>query len=219
MNMENELRGYIESQFAGSQPSRANIELKEELYQNLLERYRDIINEGKDPQSAYNIAVASMGSITPLITGPSPMEQAAVQAARKRSAVLVAISIMLYILCPVPLIVFATMGQPIIGLTLLFVFVAVATGVIIFNNMTKSSAVSGGGSDTTVEEFRTWQNQNNESRRMYKAISQCLWSLTVVIYLAVSFLTTAWHITWIIFLISAAIDGIVKAMFELRKQG
>ena len=44
-----------------------------------------------------------------------------------------------------------------------------------------------------------------------------MWSIIVVIYFIISFMTMAWHITWIIFLIGSAIQGIIHAIFELRK--
>jgi hypothetical protein len=214
--MENALRNYIEEQFAGSPPSRANAELKEELYQNLIERYRDLINEGKETQAAYNIAVASLGNISPLISGPSEAQLEAVQAHRRRSAIITAIAVMLFILCPVPLIVLGAAGMEILGLTLLFVFVALGTGLLIFNGMSKNETADT-ENDTTLGEFRTWQQENSESRRKMKALSQALWGLTTVIYLAVSFLSGAWHITWIIFLIAGALEAVLKAVLELRK--
>ena len=43
-----------------------------------------------------------------------------------------------------------------------------------------------------------------------------MWALTVVIYMLISFGTQAWHITWVIFPLSAAIQNIVKACFDLK---
>ena len=42
--------------------------------------------------------------------------------------------------------------------------------------------------------------------------------IVVVVYLLISFWTMHWGITWIIFLIAAAIDNIIKAIFELTKK-
>ena len=52
---------------------------------------------------------------------------------------------------------------------------------------------------------------------VYKAISGALWVLTFVVYFLASFETGAWHMTWLLFLISTAIDNIIKAIFDLRR--
>jgi hypothetical protein len=42
--------------------------------------------------------------------------------------------------------------------------------------------------------------------------------VVVVLYLAVSFLTGAWGISWLIFLIGAALDQILRAIFDLMEE-
>ena len=43
-----------------------------------------------------------------------------------------------------------------------------------------------------------------------------MWSLIVALYLIISFLTGAWHITWIIFLIGGAVDSLLKAVLDYK---
>ena len=52
---------------------------------------------------------------------------------------------------------------------------------------------------------------------VYKAISGALFVLVLCGYLLVSFATGAWHITWLIFLMYAALDNVIKAIFDLRR--
>ena len=73
--------------------------------------------------------------------------------------------------------------------------------------------------DSIVEEFKEWKDQTDSDRRAMKALSSALWSIITVIYIIISFWTMAWHITWVIFLIGAAVEGILKAVFELKRQG
>jgi hypothetical protein len=62
-----------------------------------------------------------------------------------------------------------------------------------------------------------WDDEPKGSRgKVYKSISGALWSLTVVAYLAVSFLTQGWSFTWLIFLLAVAVDNIIKAIFDIR---
>lgn len=42
--------------------------------------------------------------------------------------------------------------------------------------------------------------------------------ITVIIYLAVSFLTNAWHITWIIWLVYGLAEEIIKLIFMLKEE-
>ena len=98
---------------------------------------------------------------------------------------------------------------------LMFILIGIATGLLIYNNMTKPYYQR--MDDSIVDEFREWQQQTDANKRAFRAISSALWALIVVIYILISFWTFAWHITWVIFLIGVAIEGIIKAIFELKR--
>ena len=51
----------------------------------------------------------------------------------------------------------------------------------------------------------------------YKAYKSLSGAVTLAVYLLLSFWSQAWHITWLVFPISAAIDGIVRAIFDLKE--
>ena len=65
--MEGNIRVYVEELFAGTTPSKRAVELKEEMIQNLTEKYNDLLSEGKPPEAAFNIAVAGIGDISYLL--------------------------------------------------------------------------------------------------------------------------------------------------------
>jgi len=71
--------------------------------------------------------------------------------------------------------------------------------------------------DTMVEEFKEWKQNNRQKDQAASAMIGALWLIGVCVYIAVSFMTGAWHITWIIFLITAAIASVIKGIFMLRK--
>ena len=133
-----------------------------------------------------------------------------IEQSRRRSALCVSIAVMLYILCVIPVIIWEEYG-----VIAMFVMVAIATGLLIYNNMTKLSYKK--SDDSEVEEFKEWQDQSSDQKKLYKAIKGAITSLVVVVYIVVSFTTHAWHITWVIFLIGAAIENVVKAIFELKQ--
>lgn len=237
--MEDKLRRYMDSLFEDAPNTKQAVELKEEILQNTLERYQDLLAEGKSQEAAFNIAVAGIGDVTELLqslknanTTASPNEAASnnsgyyngygqrysreeIEKSKNRSALLTSIAIMLYILCVVPCILLAgTSYGDTLAPCLMFLMIAVATGLLIYNGKTKIRYHK--TQDTMVEDFKEWQEAKSERTSLRKSLSSALWSLGVVVYLIVSFATGAWHITWVIFLILAAIDNIIKACFDLK---
>lgn len=57
---------------------------------------------------------------------------------------------------------------------------------------------------------------DSKTSRLRKEISDIMALLTVIIYLGISFVTGAWHITWFIWILYAIINEIIKLIFILR---
>ena len=222
--MEDNIRRYIDDLFAETTPTRKAIELKEEMIQNLTDKYNDLISEGKTNEAAYNITIAGIGDIRTLLADlenemneyePTKYE---IEASRQKSAMLTAIAVMMYILCVLPLIIMSMAGfryTAEIGIPVLFLMIAGATGLLIYNSMTKAKPVS--NPDTMVEEFREWQSDEKDRKTMRKAISSALWSITVAVYLIVSFMTFAWQVTWIIFILAGVVESLLNILYALKK--
>ena len=121
-----------------------------------------------------------------------------------------AIAVGLYILCPIPLILLSQIGLDTLGVCILLVIVAVAT-VMILLGAKKDEAEE----DEDEDEEKT--NLSSPSRKLRKSIDSLIGSVTLMVYLAVSFLTRAWGITWVIFLISGALKGLVNAILDLKE--
>ena len=216
--------------FADTMPTRKAVELKEEMIQNLEDKYSDLISEGKTEEAAYKIAIASIGNVSDLLKELDSDINAALwrrqedEAARRKSAMLTSIAVMIYILSVLPLIVLSLLGvgrlAPIIGVPILLVMVAAATGILIYNTMTKPQYEK--DSETLaeeMEEFEEWRAETRDSRRMRAAISSALWTVLVAIYFIISFTTEAWHMTWIIFIIGAAIESFIEIFTSIKKKG
>lgn len=219
--MEANIRNYVESLFVSAPPSRKAVELKEEMIQNLIEKYNDLLTEGKTPEAAYNIAIAGIGDVSGLLQdlerdGVSPE---VIAAHREKTALFTAIAVMMYIVSVVPLIALSVLVQTavatVIGLVFLFVLIAGATGLLIYNHMSKPKYVK--MEDTMVEEFRQWQNDNRDRKTLRNSITSAVWSLIVAIYFIVSFTTGAWHISWVIFIIGGAVQSIISIAFTVKK--
>ena len=209
--MNEKLRNYIDALFEKAPKTVRAVELKEEMFQNLTDKYNDLIAQGKSEEAAYNIAVASIGDVDSLIAGLSGERNVESEAGRKRSALLTAIAVALYITCAVPVILL----QNTLGVMFLFVFVAIATGLLIYNGVTREKYVK--TDDTMVEEFKAWKQNSRQKDQAANAVIGSLWLIAVCVYMLVSFATGAWHLTWIIFLITAAVASIIKGIFMLKK--
>lgn len=221
--MNEKLREYVDSLFEGVAVNKRTVELKEEMLQNLNEKYNDLIADGKNEDAAFNIAVASVGDISDLLheleKGAPTAADERMEAARRRSAKLVSVAVMLYILCCVPVIVLSEIRLPgggIIGIVAMFVMIAAATGLIIYNNMTKPRYVK--RDDTVVEEFKEWQQQKSDKNSLRKSVESAMWAIVVALYFIISFATGAWYVTWVIFLIGGAVEGIIRALFDVQKR-
>lgn len=222
--MEDRLRTYMDHLFSEVKPSRKSVELKEEILQNLTDKYNDLLAEGKTSEAAYNIAIASIGDTDELLGGlkndgmyPSVTSEE-MERGRRKSALFTAIAVAIYIISILPPIL---LGDTILGDTvapaMMFAMIALATGLIVYGHMSRPRYKK--ADDSIVEEFKEWQYQTDSDKRAYKAIISAMWSLITVVYFIVSFMTMAWYITWVIFLIGCAIQEIIKAVYELKRRG
>lgn len=221
--MEDKLRAYMDHLFRDVKPTRKTVELKEEILQNLVDKYHDLLKEGKTEEAAYNIAVATIGDMDELLAGlqnentdMQPVYDEKMDKWRRKSALRISVAVALYIMCLLPPILMSGSDyEDSIAPALMFSMIGVATAILIYNNLTKPYYHR--ADDSIVDEFREWQQQTDSARRAFRAISSALWALIVVIYILISFWTMAWHITWVIFLIGVAVEGILKAVFELKR--
>lgn len=215
--MDDKLRRYIEGLFKDVPQTKSMVELKEEMLQNLIEKYQDLMNEGKTEEAAFNIAVAGIGDINELVNDLEKEKRAEdYDNSRSKSAMFTAIAVMLYILSLVPIML--AMGSALTfaaGMVGFFFMIALATGTLIFNGMTKPKPYLNG--DTMVKEFREWQINRSKQRTTRISISVALWCVLIALYFIISFTTFSWHITWIIFIIGIAIEALINIYRASRK--
>ena len=60
--------------------------------------------------------------------------------------------------------------------------------------------------------------EEKHENKTYKQIESILSTITLIIYLSISFITMAWHITWFIWLIYALVMEIVKLILSLGEK-
>lgn len=211
------IRAYIERAFADAPRTRKSVELQEELISNMLEKFNDLLREGKTEEEAYNAVIAGMGDIEELVDGlrerqtlhhPTPEE-------RRRSALLVSIAVGLYILGPVALIGLSALRNPILGLCIMLTLVAAATGLLVYNAAVRPKYAR--EEETFVEEFKEWKSGREREKGIINSFSAAFSLIVVAIYLWVSFQYQIWSYSWIIFIVAAAIRNIAMAVYRMRE--
>ena len=206
--MREQLIKYVELLFAGNADAD---DMKQEILQNTLDKFDDYLGHGKSPEAAYRLAISGIGDISELLgqteevpASPAPTNTdyrgRPVKPMWKK--VLTAIAIGLYILCAVPLIILTELGYESLGVIAVISIAAVATVAIII--------ASGNDAESKQEK-----QAKEELPPVQKAIQSVIDVIGLVAYLLISFHTGAWHITWLIFPIIAAINGIIHAIFDL----
>lgn len=211
--MREQLTQYVNLLFAGA-PNCEDI--RQEILQNTLDRYDDLIDQGKAPEAAYRLAISGIGDIneilgtdtqpsdpTPFVAYLSPQPEAAELDKQRK---LRAVGIALYILSAIPLIILSDMGYDILGLSLTLIIVAAATYIMILIGK-KDDAGEEKGENTTV----------SPKSELKESIDKLIFAIGLVIYFIISFSTGAWYITWILFPIIGCTQGLVKAVLDLKE--
>lgn len=214
--MINKIKDYVNTAFENAPNTKGVNELKEEMICNLIEKYNDLVEGGKAEEEAYRDVIKSIGNIDKLVSdlrvseaSPIDMEE------KKKRAKITATAVALYILSPVMVIFFEeVVGQDTIGVIFMFITVAIATGLLVYNNSTKPK--SSLAEDDLVEEFMQWRNNKKRRNVLYSSLSGALWLITVALYMIISFATNKWEVTWVIFIIAAAVQCIFSGVIKLR---
>ena len=199
--MREQLITYVNLLFAGN-PEAADI--KQEILQNTLDRYDDLVAGGRNPEAAYSLAISGIGDLSELLRGnpaaaePVPTRPQETAEEKKKKKMMRADAVGLYLICPIPLFVI----QNEIGLCLLLLLVAAATVLIIFGSQSEKG-----------KEGEKLSPQAELKRSIHSAVS----TVGLIVYFIVSFLSGAWHLTWLFFLIVGAVNGLISAIMDLKE--
>lgn len=209
--MRDQLIQYVNLLFAASTGAE---EIRDEILQNTLDRYDDLIDQGKTPQAAYQLAISGIGDINELLSGsPAPVAVPVTERsddkeefARKMRA----LAIGLYIVSLAPTILLDTMVH-LSELGFIFTLMIVAAATVIMIIYSKKN----------VEEAPAYSHSRQEDSpksELKKSIRKLVSAVGLAVYLLVSYATGAWFITWLIFPITAAINGIINACIDLKEE-
>ena len=203
--MRDKLQQYVELLFAGA----ANCEdIQQEILLNTLDRYDDLIAEGKVPEAAYRLAIAGIGDINEILGANPPLPPLPAspqktanteQEAEKRKKKAIAVG--LYILSPIPLFFFCELEKSTLGLCGTLCLVAIATVLMVLSSSHKTD-------DHKAEEKVLTPSQQK---------CRIVWLCGTLLYLVLSFATQAWFITWLVFPICGVLIRLSAALKEYKE--
>ena len=205
--MREKLISYVNLLFAGTEGVE---DIQQEILQNTLDRFDDLVSRGSTPENAYRQAIAGIGDVNAILGGEQPpeaepdynplpeFEGTAPAVARMMRAV----AIFLYIVSPVPLILLDSIGWDDAGVCILLVIVAIATLLLLTFR------------DNKKDKKATQTSTSNSG--LEKSIKKLMRTVALVLFFLVSFATGAWVVTWLIFPIEKALEGVVCAALDLK---
>lgn len=198
---------------------RAN-DLKDEIISNAEDKYEDLLKQGKKEEEAFKTVIDEIGDVNELVeelNKNNPIHKEYVGEARKKTGLTVSICVGLYILSLIAVIVLDELSMPdFISASAFLALAGLSTCILIYHFMTRPKYTK--YEDTMVEEFKEWKGKKDKNKELKKAIDSIIWTLTVIIYLLVSFTFGIWYISWIIFLIATLIENIIHLLFKLGEE-
>lgn len=130
---------------------------------------------------------------------------------QKRTAIQ-CVAIVLCILCSLPLIVSSFLTEnPVIICGMVDVLLGlVSIAVFLF-------VVSSGEKDACKKllQREDYTKENKRINKKMEALQSIYWCLITAVYLGWSFITSDWHITWIIWPVAGVLDGVIHAITKL----
>lgn len=213
--MREQLIQYVNLLFAGNS---GVDEIREEILQNTLERFDDLIDQGKSPEAAYRLAITGIGDVSELLgkedfRQPEPLypeweSPSHNQAAPSVRSWVRALAIGLYIISPIPLFILDSIGMDTIGLCGTLAIVAAATILLLLFKKE-------GSNDKAPLSDSGFVTSETPMGELKKSIRSLIGVIGLFLYLVLSFTTGAWYITWLVFPLMGAVKGLVHAIFDL----
>lgn len=220
--MRDQLTQYVNLLFAGNDDAE---EIRLEILQNTLDRYDDLIAQGKSPDAAYRLAITGIGDINEILTGeprvtdyePAYQEAPVYASAEPAFAepsltvtrIIRAIAIGLYIISPLPVIALDSVGLDVLGVCGTLMIIAIATALILIFRKPNT--------ENEPKEQKIIVRDKETKKSLKRSIEKIVSSVCTVLYFVISFSTGAWGITWVIFLMIPAINGLLSAIIDLRE--
>ena len=142
-----------------------------------------------------------------LISGKKDIVESKKEEVNSHFARNIAVSISLYIFSLVAIIVSTVIfAEPIIGVSIFFSIIALATGLIVYSAIKYKE-----------REKEKKKEEDEKKNKVSKQVCDIVSLIGLIVYFLVSFTTGAWQITWIIFIVIALCNSIVRLLFGIKE--
>ncbi len=225
--MNERVKKYLDELFEDAPKTRKAMELKEEMMQNSMEKYQDLLSDGYSEEDAYKNVIGSIGDVTELFEDLEEKNLLNLsEADRKKKAILTSVAVGLYILAGVVLLgglIVEDMAVgprniewSLIGLLLAGVVCIAPTCMLVYAaNMYPDYRKK---KEDFVEEYKEAKHSSNRDKAVRSSISTIIWTVVVILYFIFSFSSGAWHISWVIFLMGACVEAVCSLIYSLRQK-
>ena len=214
------MRDYVDTLFARAPKTERITQLKDELICRMTACYEELLASGKTEQEAFKSVTDQVGNINELILGieeSAATDESDLNAWHKKSAKIVSLSVILYILSVASVMVFELIAPvKALGPIVMFVFVAIATGMLIYHFMSKPRFVRIDPTIVDMDSYKTWAEKKDNRKEIEDAVSSIIWTITIAVYFIMSFWLGNWGTSWIIFIIGAAVQAVASLKFKVK---
>ncbi len=230
------IRKYMDQLFENAPVNHRTLEFKEELIANALEKYNDMVLRGYGEDEAFQLVVGSIGDVQQLFQEMGTNEDYShayylqwAKEAQEKKAALTAVSAGLFLLagavavvslllyfCNVKLIYIGGQNLNLLGIGLALLICIVPVSLLVYARKIQPPAELSGyaaGRDMATSENK--KQRRKRFKQIRSSLEGLMWLLIVIFYFVVSFTTHAWYITWIIFLVGAAVECLLDALTKI----
>lgn len=212
--MNEQILRYVESLFKDAPHKRRVSEIREELLSNMNDKYSDLLAQGKSPQDAYTEVVAGIGDIQSLIHEISEGALADSRENRQKSLQYNAAGGGLMIAGILLFFLLLGLNAKVLATTLSTVLMGLGVAAFIYGSGLKQSEPYQKEDDSFVEEYKEKYSKPSRNTRLRSAATGLLWVTIVLCYFLISFLTSNWGNTWVLFLVGIVLQQVVNSVFS-----
>ena len=224
--MKEKIRQHFNQIFAEAPKTRKALDLKQEMVQNALDKYDDMVADGYSEEDAYRNVIESIGDVSELF--PEMEEKNLLTLSekdRKKKAMLTAVAVGMYIFAAAVFLFFGSINGiadefdisfTVLGLVVALLICIAPTVMLVYAaNMYPDYTKK--DENNMVESYKEARYNSNRETAVRKSINSIIWTLAVVLYFIISFVSFDWEITWVIFPMALCVQSIVRLIFSLKE--
>lgn len=196
--MKDKIQKHIDVLFTDAPKTRKTMELKEELTQNTIEKYEDLVSDGYREEDAFQNVIGSIGDVSELFEDLEEKNLLTLpEADRKKKATLTAIAVGLYIFAGVVFLFFSLIQNTsyqfgvdyfdynLFGLVLAGLICIAPTCMLVYAAHMYPSFHK--KEESLVEDYKEARYTANREKAIKSSVSALIWILTITLYFIISF--------------------------------